>query len=143
MIPVTHESVKIVGGNASHDLSLGVATNLSAAIDTLGYRECIIAVYAGTCSATGTVDITVTECDTSGGTYAAITGAVFTQITAANDVAQPYAGRISLRGRKRYFKVSTIVGTDVAEVATLVILMDPIEAPTTPSQTLSFNLDPA
>lgn len=143
MIPFNHEVIKVVGGNASHDLSMGVATNVSAAIDTLGFTEALIVLYAGTCSATGTLDVTVTECDTSGGTYAAITGAAFTQITASNDVAQPYHGRISLVGRERYLKISSVVGTDVAEAAIVVILGGPVEAPTTPSQTISFNLDPA
>lgn len=138
-----HEMVKVVGGNASHDLSQGTGTNLSAAIDTLGFNEALVILYPGIFAATSTLDVTVTECDTSGGTYAAITGAVFAQLIDSTDASQPYVGRIHLKGRKRYLKISSVVGTAAGDSAIVVVLGDPQNAPTTPSQTLSFNLDPA
>lgn len=143
MIPVTHETIKVLGCNPSHDLSLAATTNLSAAIDTLGFNEAIFIVYAGLHSATGDSTVTVTECDTSGGSYSAITGAAFANITASNDLGEPFVGRMSLVGRKRYLKVSNVVADDVVEIAVLCVLAAPVNAPTTLAQTLSFNLDPA
>lgn len=143
MVPSTHEVIKVLGCNPSHDLSLAAATHLSAAIDTLGFREALFIAYAGTHSATGDSTITVTECDTSGGTYAPITGAAFVNITASNDVGEPFVGRMSLDGRKRYLKVSNVVADDVVEIAILCVLAAPVVAPTTLAQTLAFNLDPA
>ena len=143
MTPITHENIKVLGCNASHDLSQAAGTFLSSAIDTLGFREALFIVYAGTHSATGDSTVTVTECDTSGGTYAAITGAALVNITASNDVGEPFVGRINLDGRKRYIKVSNVVADDVVEIAILCVLASPISAPTTLAQTLSFNLDPA
>lgn len=141
MIPATHETIKFVGGNASDDVTLGTGTQVSSAIDTLGYREAIFVLYAGTLS-TGTTDVTITECDTSGGSYAAITGAAFTQVTSSNDNAL-YVGRINLDGRKRYLKVSAVIATAASEHAVVVALANPISAAVSQTNTLAFNLDPA
>lgn len=137
-----HETIKFVGGNASDDLSPAAGTQVSSAIDTLGFNDAVIAVYVGTQSGGSTADITVTECDTSGGTYTAITGAVFAQITSANDLTV-HQGRISLNGRKRYLKISNVVGTATAELAILVALCNPVNAPVTLLNTNAFNLDPS
>ena len=52
----SHEYVKYVGGNTNDDVTLGTGTQVSSAIDTLGYRSADIVFYCGTLS-TGTTDI--------------------------------------------------------------------------------------
>lgn len=62
----------------------------------------------GTTSGTSpTLDVKLQECDTSGGTYSDITGATFTQLTAAGNEVIRVANRT-----KRYVRaVATIAGT--------------------------------
>lgn len=114
-----------------------VTTNLSAAIDTLGFKEVLVIVNAGTVGSSGTVDITVTESDATGGTYTLITGATFTQITAANDDAV-YVGRIRMTPtRKRFLKISAIVGTAACTFGVVAVLG---EAEAEPAQTPVFDI---
>jgi len=101
--------------------SYAPGTHLSAAIDTAGFHQALIVYNAGTSTATGTTDITVTAATASGGSYSAVTGAVFDQVTTANDEAV-YVGRVNLTGTDRYLKVSAVQGTAAAEFAVTVIL---------------------
>lgn len=80
---------------------------LSAAIDTLGYNSALIEVNAG--AATGTPDsysiaCKVTECATSGGSYADVTGATAT-LAADGKHAQIRVEGLGT-SRLRYLKVS-------------------------------------
>lgn len=83
------------------------AVQTSAAIDTLGYNTGTVVVTNGAATGTPdsyTVDAKVQHCDTSGGSYADVTGATITQITADAKIAT-----IRLEGLgatvKRYIKV--------------------------------------
>ena len=67
---------------ADHKASAGVD---GTGIDCKGYDECLVVLNSGTNTSTGTLDVIVEESTAVGGTYVAITGAVFTQIVAAND----------------------------------------------------------
>ena len=116
-----------------------VSTVVGGAVDTLGYERALVILNCGTFSATGTLDATVAECATSGGSYVAITGAVFTQVAAANDVTV-YVGEIKLRAgtRKRYLKVSFVVGTDVVDAGCVVILARGHAEPVTQTNDAEF-----
>jgi len=115
------------------------AAALSSAIDTQGYDEMIIIANAGTVEATTTVNIKATECAASGGSYTDVSGAAFTEITAANDVAV-YVGRIDLSKRLRYFKISMTLANDVGDMAVTVLLARHILPPVSQTATLAFRV---
>lgn len=102
--------------------SYSAGTSLSAAaIDTKGFHQALIVYNAGTSAGSATTDITVTAAKTSGGTYAAVTGGVFAQVTTANDEAV-YVGRVNLDGTNRFLKLSAVQATAAAEFSVSVIL---------------------
>jgi len=57
----------------------------SALVDTSGYEGCIFVTPITDSVATGVATLTAKQCDTSGGTYAALSGAVATATCAIND----------------------------------------------------------
>jgi hypothetical protein len=68
------------------------------------------------------VDVKVQECATSGGTYADITDAEFTQITEANDNAV-YQARIRMTpSRKRFLRAVAVVATAACDFGVVMIL---------------------
>jgi len=78
-----------------------------SAVDLTGYGEAMIVLDCGTTASTGTLDVTVTSSAATAGTYAAVSGAVFTQVTPSNDDAI-YVGRLRVDPAKPFIK---IVGT--------------------------------
>lgn len=98
------------------------STNESAAIDTAGYHQALIVLNAGETASGGTADVTVEAATTSGGSYTAITGAAFTQVTPSNDDAV-YLGRINLNGTDRFLKVKAVChASNASELSVSVIL---------------------
>ncbi len=100
-----YDAIKVVKGVAP--VAQTAAEVLSAAIDTIGYNSALVEVETG--AATGTPDsysvaCKVTECDTSGGSYADVAGA-----TAALAADGKHA-QIRVEGlgtsRKRFLKIS-------------------------------------
>jgi hypothetical protein len=96
----------------------------SAAIDTKGMGDIVVWIPIGGVGASGTVTAKVTECDTSGGSFTDITGAVFPAVAtatagpqAANGLGDDAVYGIELRqgSHKRFIKVVLTVG-----VATMV-----------------------
>lgn len=77
------------------------ATNL----DARGYKYAIVILNVGACGASATLDVTVETSDTSGGTYTAVTGAAFAQVSDANDLAS-YYGIVRLDGTERYLQIT-------------------------------------
>lgn len=90
--------------------SSGIATRTGLAVDGTGFSRVMWFFLAGTNQATGTQDVTITSSATSGGTYAAVDGAVIPQITTANDVAI-YAIDMPVNAAKPFMKLSDVVGT--------------------------------
>jgi hypothetical protein len=82
----------------------------SAAVDLSGYQEAMIVLSCGTTASTGTLDVKVQSSATTGGTYADITGAVFTQVTPSNDDAV-YVARIRVAPSKPFIKVVATAAT--------------------------------
>lgn len=83
------------------------AAQTSAAIDTFGYNSAMFVIENA--AATGspssyTVDAKVQECATSGGSYADVSGATITQITADNKSAQIRVEGLGT-SRLRYLKL--------------------------------------
>jgi hypothetical protein len=87
-------------------------TTTGAAVDCAGYDEALIVFNHGAMAggSSPTIDVKLQECATSGGSYVDIAGAVFTQITTANDDAIN-VGRLRLDGaRKQFIKAIATVG---------------------------------
>ena len=88
-------------------------TTTSSAFDAKDY-EGIVAITLGSAAGTGTsptLDVKLQHCDTSGGSYADVSGAVFTQV---DDTAGGSGQRIlvNVSDLERYLKVvATIAGT--------------------------------
>jgi len=93
------------------DIAARTSTVTSSAYDTQDFKGTLtILQQVGTVSGTSpTLDGKIQDCDTSGGTYADVSGLTFTQVTASNN-AQSL--RCPTRGLRRYIKyVGTIAGT--------------------------------
>jgi hypothetical protein len=100
------------------------ATATSAAIDLRGHESAEIIVPTGAIVSSGAFSITVTECDTSDGTFTEVAaedllgGADLPASLAATSVYQ-----VGYRGSKRYIKVelTKASGTSIAASATVVL----------------------
>jgi hypothetical protein len=136
-----HQVVKAVLG--LKPASLSAASTLGPVIDTLGFREALIHALYGTAAAGAESDITVLHGDESDGSdMAAITGAAFTQVTAAND-DQGLVGRINLEleTMKRYIQIKNAGdGANAALVAVSVLLIGARKMPVTQEATTVFNI---
>lgn len=92
-------------------------TQTGAGVDTFGYNSAMLVLEVGTVSGTSpTLDVKVQSSDTSGGTYADVTGLTLTQVTASNNsqVLQIEGLNSNVDGvtRRRFLRVvGTIAGT--------------------------------
>lgn len=90
--------------NAAMDTN---GTNLSAAIDTLGWEHATIIVACGTVA--GTVALQAQTSDASGGTYADVSGALIS-LSSADDDSIVY-GYLDLSAANRYLKIEATVAS--------------------------------
>jgi hypothetical protein len=122
--------MKVVQSHAATSWATGGNPNAGNEIDCLGFEEAIVILNAGV--ANTAADVAVKDCATSGGSFGAISGAVFTQITTSNDVAT-YYGRIDLTKCKRYLKIeATVTGTAALAGIDVILLapkLGPADAP--------------
>lgn len=131
----SNQNVKFVIGTNPADINGGGAS-LTAAVDTLGFNSCICLVHVGNIAADFTA-MALTECDTSGGTYTAVSGADFA-------AALPLAtgGDNTLRaifltlgtGRKRYLKLGYTPGAGATLFVCDFILFEGDAMPVTATQ---------
>ncbi len=136
---------KVVQALKADNYSTGTA--ISAEIDTAGFAEAVIIFDAGTVGTSGTVDVTVTDSDTSGGTFTAVTGAAFTQVISTNDEAV-YVGRIRLNSAtagtpdkcNRFIKVQAVVGTAACDLGVTVLFLGAVHTGVT-LNTMAFSID--
>lgn len=87
------------------------ATTNGTGVDTLGYRDGMVVLEVGTVSGTTpTLDVKLQESDDNS-SWADITGATFTQVTASNSSQVKRLKELNV-ARKRYIRaVATIAGT--------------------------------
>lgn len=86
---------------------VGSAVDMQGVLELGNKRQMLAHLSVGGQSGT-TLDVKMTECDTSGGSYTDITGAAFTQVGAALSEQDLF-----FKQSKRYLKASwTIVGTN-------------------------------
>lgn len=112
---INAQTVKRVIGLAPISTNNAAVTPL--AIDTAGYAYAKIRVIFGVIGSAATV-LRVTECDTSGGTYTAISGTTASGTTGNNrlpqttDAGKEFVFHIPLGGaRKRYLNLELTTGT--------------------------------
>ena len=136
---------KVVQALKADNYSTGTAT--SSEIDTAGFAEAVIIFDAGAVGASGTVDVTVQDSDTSGSGYGALTGAAFTQVISTNDDTV-YVGRIRLNSAtagttdkcNRYIKVQAVVGTAACDLGVTVLLLGAVNSSVTLNP-MAFSID--
>lgn len=73
----------------------------STGIDVRGFGWLEVDLLIGTMAGGATIDLTLEGCDTLGGTYAAITGAVMAQRVAASHAAKIWHGMVELGKRPK------------------------------------------
>lgn len=101
-------------------------TEVGAEIDTQGFTHALVLLNAGT--ATGTLDLAVTESAAAGGSKAAANDdagspIAFAQVGSSND-DQIYAGLLRLDRRLRYLQLSAVIATDAVDFGATVILLN-------------------
>jgi hypothetical protein len=95
-----------------------------------GWSWAEIILQLGVMTATATVDLTVEGCDTLGGSYSPIAGAVMAQRLAATHAAKPWHGFINLANRPKtnsgldvnFIRIVSTNATAASLTAVLVIL---------------------
>lgn len=135
----TVQDLKIV--NALSPQSLNGAAGTTNYADTAGFRYAMVVAKFGTIGAAAATVLKVTECDTSGGTYTDITGAVSSGTTGDGRLPQPadddvyFYFFIRLGGtRKRYLKPEFTAGAAATLVSIDVILSDALIGPDTKAE---------
>jgi hypothetical protein len=134
MLQKSLESIaKIVTALPQSAQAAGTLT--SSAIDTKGFGDIVVLFPVGGVGASGTVNGTVTECDTSGGSYTAITGATFPNVITATTGPQAagigddncYGILLRQGSHKRFIKCTSTVATAtmVGGTGVVVILFFP------------------
>lgn len=110
-------------------------TATAIAVDTIGASEVAILVPIGNIAANMTA-LKVTECDTSGGSYTDITGAAFTNPTAAGSDNTISVCYLNYRNgsRKRYLKVTATAGAAATLIGAYAILAGNERTPDTDTE---------
>lgn len=104
-------SVKIT--RLMNAVAAGTSDQLSSALDMQGFDGVVFLTSFGTITAGAVTSVEVHQCDTSGGTYAALTG---TSITVADDDDNQVVVHDIYRPRERYLKVNIDRGTQNAVI---------------------------
>lgn len=93
-----------------------------ASVDTKGYSEALVILATGVAVATGTLDVKIQD-SADNSSWADVTGAVFAQLTAADDQALKI-GRLKLDGNlvRRYIRAVGTVGTATVDFAVTFVL---------------------
>lgn len=116
------EQLAIVG-TIDPEARTATGTALTDAIDMSKFEQVAFVILTNTIGATDTVDLKLTECATSGGTYTDITGKAITQLDNADDDAQAV---INLRASEltpgyRYVKAKLTHGGTAATCEVCVV----------------------
>ncbi len=103
--------------------SSGAVTGLG--IKVKGWRWAKVNLLLGAMAANATSDVTIEESDTLGGSYTAVTGAVFAQKIAATHASKAFSGLIDCSKRKAYIRVVATQATAASLVCVEVELSLP------------------
>ncbi|MCG3168266.1 MAG: hypothetical protein POELPBGB_04070 [Bacteroidia bacterium] len=94
-------------------VAAGTSDQLSSALDMQGFDGVILLTAFGTITSGAVTSVEVHQCDTSGGSYAALTG---TSIAVADDDDNQVVVHDIYRPRERYIKVNIDRGTQNAVI---------------------------
>jgi hypothetical protein len=89
----------------------GAGTMTAIAMDWTGFDFVQYTLNLGVATSGGTVDMKVTECATSGGTYTDITSAALTQVTKAAGDSKTENIDVKVNPAKPFQKIVLVVGT--------------------------------
>lgn len=104
----------------SHAVADNYTTHAGTGVEVLGYSA-VVSFQAGTCGASGTVDVKIQESDDNA-TYTDWTGGAFDQVAVANDNA---TYEKAYTGTKRYIRTVAKVLVADCEFGTTVIRLSP------------------
>lgn len=113
---VTTKRVKVDGTNFTG--SAGTTDLTSEAIDTAGYQGARLIFGFGAITTNAVTSVKVTQCDTSGGTYADLEGSA---VTVADDDDNQIVVIDIFKPRERYLKTVIDRGTQNAVVDFLIV----------------------
>ena len=104
-----------------------------AVVDTQGFDGCVFVTAIADSASTGVATLNVKQCDTSGGTYAALSGASATATCSTNDDLNTQLLVVDVyRPQERYLKANITSATaNIAFEATYAILYNGRNAPVT------------
>lgn len=112
---------------AAHAASVDIA-DVDTPLDTIGFRYARVVIEVGAMA--GTWNIQVEASDTAAGSYADITGALFSLIAANDD--QRFIGDIDLLGstinKNRFLQLNGVASAAINNLAVSLILFAPIDA---------------
>lgn len=138
-IKALEESLKAVVGIPTQDI--GATTVDGYGVSTKDYDEALVVVNVATTD--GTMDIKLQESsdDGVGDAYTDIAGAVFEQITPANDNTV-YVGRVRVKNFEDFLRVSA-TGTGTTTVVGATILLGKFDglAPVSQENAVAFAID--
>lgn len=89
-------------------VAAGTTEQISSAVDTAGFENCAFLAAFGAITSTAVTSVKAAQCDTSGGTYADLTG---TSITVADTDDNKFAVLEIIKPRERYLKCYVERGT--------------------------------
>lgn len=125
--------LKIIRHHGAEAAGVTVITP-SAGVDTEGFGNCLFVVAVGTVTAGAATSIEVHQCDTAGGTYAALAG---TNVTIADDGDNKYYYVEVSRPQERFLKCVVNRATQNAVIdGIFAILGAPTSRPITASTTI-------
>lgn len=76
-------------------------TQTSTGVPVVGFGWALVKLFVGTMATNATIDLSLEGCDTLGGTYSPIAGAVMAQRVAASHASKVYYGMIELGKRPK------------------------------------------
>lgn len=120
-----NDAVAVVDVIDPQAITAGATGVLTGAIDMKNFSKVAAIITSGTLGASGTLDAKWVGCDTSGGTYALVTGRAITQLVKAsndNDVVILEVDEQAVAAQGfRYVKLNLVAGTANATSAAVVI----------------------
>lgn len=100
--------IHLTWDGTNYVVSAGTTDVVSNYIDTQGWHAVLIICVVGVLAASSAVTITITECDTSGGSYVALAAGALTAFAATDDDKMVCV--LIKNPKKRFIKVSTVRG---------------------------------
>lgn len=108
--------------------SVSASTVLTASIDMSKHRRCLFIIQTGVLGASATIDFSITQSATSGGSYVAISPALaITQLVKAsndNNIAMIEIAAEQLTPGQRFIKGNLVVGTAASIVGVIALASD-------------------